>query len=139
MTLYDYAIRYLTVREHSRFELKNKLMKKSEDEEEIEQVLDRLESEKFLSDARFCSSYLRSRLRKNIEGKSILKLRLMAKGIDRALADIEIDNFFSENDDEIRKAVLAKYEKTLMLKGEDKAKKMLYQKGFSLDDTASDF
>ncbi len=129
MDLYEQAIKYLTLREHSRYELEQKLLKKTEDKAEVTAVLDRLEKEKFLSDERFCESYLRSRIRKNVEGKQILKLRLKAKGVSPRLASEITEKFFEENSEMIALAVSKKYQKILAQKGEEKARLMLYQKG----------
>lgn len=131
MDLYEQGLKYLAIREHSRFELKQKLFKKCEDMASVEEVLNRLERENALSDKRFCESFLRSRLRKGIEGKNILAMRLKTKGIDKTLATIEVNRFFEEYDDAIDKAIKNQYEKVLRLKGEEKAKKMLYQKGLA--------
>lgn len=129
MDLYEQAIKYLTMREHSRFELEQKLLKKTENKDEVTCVLDKLEKEKFLSDERFCESYLRSRIRKNVEGKQILKMRLKAKGISSQLATEMTEKFFEENGEMIAAAVSKKYQKILSQKGEEKARLMLYQKG----------
>jgi Uncharacterized protein conserved in bacteria len=136
MDLYDKAISYLAVREHSRAELEKKLADKGGEKSEITAVLDRLEKEGFQSDERFAESFLRSRLRRGIEGKSILIMRLKAKGISNLLAKEAIDSFFVEYEEEIAEAVRRKYEKTVREKGEEKAKKMLYQKGLGSFDTA---
>ncbi len=131
MDLYNQAIKYLTIREHSRWELEQKLLKKSEDRAEITKVLDRLESEKFLSDERFCESFLRSRIRKNVEGKAILIMRLKSKGVNASLAKEVVESFFEEHEELIKTAVSKKYQKVVKAKGEEKAKIMLYQKGLS--------
>ena len=69
MTCYDRALKLLALREHSRKELENKLRQKGCSADDIIIALDRLEEENFLSDRRFCESYIRSRLRKSPEGQ----------------------------------------------------------------------
>ena len=58
-------------------------------------------------------------------------MRLKTKGIDKTLATIEVNRFFEEYEEAINKAIKNQYEKVLRLKGEEKAKKMLYQKGLA--------
>lgn len=50
------ALRFLSAREHSRPELRRKLQRHAEDADEIERVLDELESRGWLSAARFVES-----------------------------------------------------------------------------------
>ena len=50
------ALKYLAAREHSRVELRRKLAPHAESAEQIEQVLDELESRQFLSAERFAQS-----------------------------------------------------------------------------------
>ena len=77
MTAYDKALYYLSMREHCRKELETKLRTKGYNAGEIEAALDRLEEENFLSDARYAEVFIRSRLRKNPEGKEIMIMRLI--------------------------------------------------------------
>ena len=53
--LYTHALRLLTTRDHSRFQLQNKLLRKATTES-VHQVLDRLENNGFLNDQAFALS-----------------------------------------------------------------------------------
>ena len=86
MTCYDKALSLLAIREHSEAELRNKLNAKGFSKKEIDEAIKKLLAENFLSDSRFCNLFIRSRLKKNPEGKSILIMRLRQKGISAELA-----------------------------------------------------
>ena len=129
MTCYDKALSLLSIREHTEAELRNKLIAKGFLQKEIDEAIKKLLEENFLSDSRFCQVYIRSRLKKNPEGKSILIMRLRQKGISAELAKEEVDSYFEENIDEINEIFNSYSQKLISKKGEEKAKIKLYQKG----------
>ncbi len=75
------AVRLLSVREHSRLELYRKLQPKADQSDELESVLDRLETRGYLSDSRFAEQYIESRVRKGF-GPLRITLELQERGID---------------------------------------------------------
>lgn len=79
LSLKGRALRYLSGREHSRAELKRKLSAYSEDPDEIERVLDELQTRGFLSDARFVESVVHRRASRM--GAARVKQELQAKGV----------------------------------------------------------
>ncbi len=129
MNCYDKALSLLALREHSVEEMKQKLLSKGYNKSEIEEAIKKLKDENFLSDSRFCQVYIRSRLKKNPEGKSLLILRLKQKGISSDLAKSEVDSYFEENSEEIEEIYSNYSKKIIEKKGEEKAKLKLYQKG----------
>ena len=129
MTCYDKALSLLALREHTEVELRNKLIAKGFLQKEIDEAIKKLLDENLLSDSRFCQVYIRSRLKKNPEGKSILIMRLRQKGISAELAKEEVDSYFEENIDEINEIFNSYSQKLISKKGEEKAKIKLYQKG----------
>lgn len=58
------AVNHLSRREYSEHELRQKLAPYSSDEHELDQVIDKLKKEKWLSDERFAQSFIRSRAHK---------------------------------------------------------------------------
>lgn len=74
------ALRYLARREHSREELRRKLMAHAAEGEDVEPLLDDLVQRGWLSDARFAEQSIRSRSRRF--GPLKLAQQLRAKGID---------------------------------------------------------
>jgi len=77
----------LSYREHSSFELTNKLRKRDFTKFEIDAVLALLIEKNYLNDRRFTEVFILSRLRKKAEGKPMILKRLMQKGISYALSD----------------------------------------------------
>lgn len=129
MNCYDKALSLLALREHSVEEMKQKLLSKGYNKNEIEEAVKRLIDENYLSDSRFCQVYIRSRLKKNPEGKAVLVLRLKQKGISSDLARREVDSYFEDNSEEIEEIYSNYSKKIIEKKGEEKAKLKLYQKG----------
>ncbi|SNS38980.1 regulatory protein [Noviherbaspirillum humi] len=61
MSLKARALKYLSMREHSRMELGRKLARYAQDDDDVEGLLDWLEASKFLSAARFSESLVHRR------------------------------------------------------------------------------
>ena len=69
MDAYDRALRLLSQREHTEKEIRRKLSEKGCGREEIDSAVSRLIAEGSLSEERFAESFIRSRLRRNPEGR----------------------------------------------------------------------
>lgn len=81
----------LARREHSRAELASKLARKYEEGRDlIPQVLDQLEEDKLLSDARFAEAYVRYRRNRGF-GPLLIGQELRQRGITGALLDASLD------------------------------------------------
>ena len=79
------AIYSLAMREHSRYELKNKLLKKEYVEGvDLEKLLDELEASDYLSDKRFAESFIRARVSRG-QGKLKILNELKQRGVNGAL------------------------------------------------------
>jgi len=91
---------FLAAREHSRGQLRLKLLKKAHSEGASDKALDYLEREGWLSDWRFAEEWLRSRGAKRYEGRTRLLRELQGRGIARELAVEAVDRFFEENSEE---------------------------------------
>ncbi len=74
------AINLLSRREYSRHELLQKLSQRSSDNDQIEQVLDKLTEAGYQSDERFAESFLRSRINRGL-GQMRIERELKDKGI----------------------------------------------------------
>ena len=85
------AMDLLSRREHSRRELKQKLTRRFQDEELIEQQLDRLSEEKLQSDTRYAESFLRQRINRG-QGPLRIRQEMRQKGI----SDSEIEMAMAE-------------------------------------------
>ncbi len=123
------ALLYLARAEQSRFNLTRKLGAKGIERRCIEKVLDYLEREGLLSDARFARAWLNARKINHSEGRARLSSELAFRGIARDVADAALDEFFSENSEEaICKKALEKCKRRRMR--EDKIINYLRQHGF---------
>ncbi|MGS0741136.1 recombination regulator RecX [Glaciimonas sp. GG7] len=74
------ALRYLSMREHSRIELRRKLSRYAQEGDDIETVLDWLEASTFLSQERFSESLIHRRASRF--GNSRILMELKSHGID---------------------------------------------------------
>ncbi|MFA7108750.1 MAG: regulatory protein RecX [Sphaerochaetaceae bacterium] len=84
---YNKALSLLASREYTRFDLKRKLLLKKFDSTVIDKVLDALIDEGSLDEKRFAEAFIISRVRRAQEGKPIMQLRLIQKGVPRDIAD----------------------------------------------------
>ena len=129
LSCYEKALSYLASREHSEREVEVKLKNKGYKKEEIETTLKQLKEEGYLSDYRFASLYISSRMRKMPEGRAILLMRLYEKGVSREVANRALDQYFEENSEEAKEAISRYKEKIIKQKGEDKGTIFLKKKG----------
>ena len=84
------AIYSLAMREHSRFEIHNKLKQKDFVEGvDLEALLDELEEKNYLSDERFAESFIRYRAQR---GQGLIKIKneLRQRGVDTALVNLAL-------------------------------------------------
>lgn len=86
----------LSRREHSRFELKRKLVQKPYAENvDLEGLLDQLEEANYLCNARYAESFVRSRILKG-QGENKIRQLLLQRGVslsmaNRAIAEAEVN------------------------------------------------
>jgi len=129
------ALDALARREHSKKELELKLRLKEYPQLIIEEVLDELEESKLLSDERYALSFIRSRQRRNPEGRMMLQRRLQQKGVERNLATEVIDHYFNEEEhllEDLRSATEKAQRKKQL--NDQELSAYLYQKGFLLSE-----
>ena len=128
MTCYDKAVSLLAIREHTEKEIRQKLSAKGYSAEEIDSAVSKLIAERSLSEERFADSYIRSRLRKSPEGKSILRMRLKEKGTPSDVADSALSAAWERGD--YLKPLSLYYSTLVRRKGEEGARAVLLRKGF---------
>lgn len=88
LSLKGRALRYLSMREHSRQELARKLARYAEESDDIDALLDMLEASKFLSQERFSESLVNRRAARF--GNQRILSELQSHGIDsRALTELK--------------------------------------------------
>lgn len=82
----------LARREHSRKELYDKLKRRFDDRETVDQVLDEIKQEGLQSDERFAESFVRSRVQRG-QGPVKIRYDLRQKGIPGDLIDASLEAF----------------------------------------------
>jgi regulatory protein len=128
------AVRLLSRREHSAFEIRNKLAKREFDDGEIAQAIAELIEGGWLSDERFAEAYIRMRQLKGF-GPIRISIELNERGVDESIVDAYLDT----NDDIWLQSLKEQYQKKYKNKEiedyNDKAKRIrfLQYRGFSLD------
>ncbi len=97
--IYDKAIKLLTVRLHTTFELYRKLKRRGFKNADIRPVLQRLEELKFLDDERFAQIFVDNLKRYKDWGYYGIKAKLLARQIPSELAERALAEFFSVEDE----------------------------------------
>jgi regulatory protein len=101
------AMDYLSRREHSRYELYQKLSKHNFEKALINEQLEKLINENLLSDQRFVEAFVHSRKR-NGKGPVRITAELLERGVDEQLINSSIDEVGNAEWIEIAKTVLEK-------------------------------
>ena len=128
------AVRLLSRREHSAFEIRDKLLKRDFDSEEIDRVIIELQQGGWLSDERFAEAYIRMRQLKGF-GPVRIAMELNERGVKEHI----VDDYLHADDDNWRQTLEQQYRKKYKDKPiedyNDKAKRIrfLQYRGFALD------
>jgi len=128
------AVRLLSRREHSAFEIRDKLLKRDFDSEEIDRVIIELQQGGWLSDERFAEAYIRMRQLKGF-GPVRIAMELNERGVKEHI----VDDYLHADDDSWRQTLEQQYRKKYKDKPiddySDKAKRIrfLQYRGFALD------
>jgi regulatory protein len=121
----------LARREHSRFELSNKLQKRQFSNDAITKALDTFQNSNLLNDRRFAEIWIRNRIRRKSEGPIKLKAALTQKGVAEELIE---DMLLREYGAEARQQALEQATEKSIKKSRgdrDKFIRMLLYRGFS--------
>jgi len=120
------ALDLLARREHSRAELRNKLLHRFRNEEQsIDSILDKLENENLLSDQRFTEMYIRGRVAKSIGPIRIIS-ELRQKGVDASLAELVLADLGMEWCAALKALSLQKYGETAAQDDKERAKRIRF-------------
>ena len=126
------AIRLLAIREHSQFELRQKLSFKNYDGTIVDQVMDDLQIHNLQSDERYSGSVMRARLNKGY-GPLYIQNYLLNKGVNQQIIDSALDFNDLAWQKALLKAALKKFGSAPPADFKEKAKQMnfLLRRGFS--------
>lgn len=92
----DQAMRYLSIRPHSRRELVQKMFRKGYRSEIIHQALDRLQEIDLVNDRQFAKLFIQNELRLRPVGRALLKKKLIEKGIPREMYESILSEMYTE-------------------------------------------
>ncbi len=134
MSAKSVAVRLLSRREHSAFEIRDKLQKRDFDEAEIEQAIIELQQGGWLSDERFAEAYIRMRQLKGF-GPIRIAMELNERGVKESIVEQYLR---PENDhwqQTLEQQYQKKYKNSAIADYTDKAKRIrfLQYRGFPLD------
>jgi regulatory protein len=124
------ALRYLSLREHSRLELARKLARYAQEGDDVEALLDFLEKNNWLSQERFAESLIHRKAGRF--GNSRVMAELQSHGVNgEALAELKAG--LSETETARAREVWRRKFGTVALDAAERAKQMrfLLQRGFS--------
>lgn len=125
------AMDYLSRREHSRVELKKKLLLKDFLPDEIDSALDKLAKDDLQSDDRFAQNYVRYRQQLGFGPKRI-ELELRARGISENLIEHYVDARNTEWKKQIKSLWRKKFSDTL--KNQQQQFRFLLYRGYAAED-----
>ena len=128
----DRAFRILEMRDHSAYELKNKLVQKGEDPDETEECVAWLEEMGVIDDGRYAAAVVRRYVAKGY-GAGRIRLELSRRGIDRELWDGAFEEM-PEEKEALDKMVQAKLQTLPDRKELKKFTDKLLRRGFSWDE-----
>ena len=121
----------LSRREHSRFELSNKLQKRQFSKDAIAMALDAYQNSNLLDDRRFAEIWIRNRIRRKSEGPTKLKAALKQKGVAEEVIEEVLPREYTA---EVRQQALEQATEKSIKKSQgdrDKFIRMLLYRGFS--------
>jgi len=130
--IYASAVRMLAGREHSRHEIKNKLLNKGHDLAAIEEVIEQCIQDKYLSETRFTETFVSSKINRGT-GPIKIKMELQQRGVDESLIDEYLDFNKPEWFEHAVEVRCKRFGKQLPYDINDKAKQIrfLQQRGFT--------
>ena len=123
--------KYLSIREHSKLELQNKLTQKGHDSNDISDCIDEFSSKDIQSDTRFTEEFIRSKLKKN-KGPRLVSSELTARGISDSLINKKISEIsYQEWCNAALKALVKKlHGASVSIDNKDKIYSFLISRGF---------
>ena len=134
-----FAMKLISLRKRSVFEIKERLRKKKFEEDIIEEVLQELKNYKYLNDEEFTEAYINDRINFNPRGRFLIKKELSEKGIAEDIIERKIEELLSEEKEiesakkMAEKKLMTTSNKTDKIKVNQKIRSYLQSKGYSFD------
>lgn len=109
LELYDKALNLLTIRDHSVYELRSKLLQKGADPELVKPLLVKLEALGFLNDERYGERVFNYWLHKGAYGRKHLEAELYKRGLDKELISSTLELLTEELETERAEAAVGQF------------------------------
>lgn len=128
---------YCSKAERCEWDVRRKLKGWELEEDEIERIVKRLKDERFLSDERFCRSFINDKMKFNKWGKTKIVFELRKRSISQSVFQPILDDFDDEGFDEQLESILKAKMRTVKGKDDyDRRNKLIrfaLGRGFSMD------
>ncbi len=128
------AIRYLSYRERSTKEVRDKLYKKKYSQNIIEFIINYLTERDYLNDKRFTQMWLHSRINYNPRGRKLIYHELIQKGIKSQLIESQLQNLSEKTELNMGLKLAEKWLRSKNIENKEtqtKLKRYLVGKGFN--------
>lgn len=134
MSAKSVAVRLLSRREHSAFEIRDKLSQREFEGSEIEQAINELQQGGWLSDERYAEAYIRMRQQKGF-GPVRIAMELSERGVNDSIIDTYLNAQGNSWQQTLQQQYRKKYKNKAIQDYNDKAKRIrfLQYRGFTLD------
>ena len=128
---------YCSKAERCEWDVRRKLKVWELEDDEVLRIVKRLKDERFLSDERFCRSFINDKMRFNKWGKTKIIFELRKRNISSTIYQAILDDFEDESFDEQLESILKTKLKTVKGKDDyDRRNKLIrfaLGRGFSMD------
>ena len=121
-----YALRLLSYRERSEYEITQKMKEKGYANSIVENTMNFLKQNQYVDDKQFAAAFVENRLNKKNRGRTLIKQELYSKGVSKEIIQKTVDEYM-DPDQEYAMAMEIS-EKKLKTTFKDHNKKEKYQK-----------
>ncbi|MCA1202798.1 recombination regulator RecX [Priestia flexa] len=132
---YNLAVTYLSYRMRSEKEVRDYLKKKEVGDMIVQQVIQRLDSHRYLNDEEFAKAYVLTQVNTTSKGPSVIKRELQEKGVKPDIVQSTLEHFSKEEQIETVMKLIAKlkgkYKKYSEIVMKQKIEQFLVNKGYS--------
>ena len=136
--LYNRALNYLAHQLRSVYEVREKLAEITDNEDRIDEVIERLEDQQLLNDQRYAESYVRTIVTEGQKGPGSINNQLRLKKIAPAKIEAAVQQYYPvaeqiEIGQKVAENQLHKYRRESGKMAIDKTRQTLYRRGFTND------
>lgn len=134
--LYNRALNYLAHQLRSVSEVKTKLAEITDDEQQIDKVIERLQDQQLLNDQRYAESYVRTIVNEAQKGPGTIRNQLRLKKISVGTIEAALSAYYPMDTQlevgiKVAQSQLKKYHRESGKMAVDKTRQTLYRRGFT--------